>query len=826
MNLRWTWDKPTAELFRRLDEDAWERSGRDPIRMLGLVSGQRAEEAAGDPAFLASVAAAAEDLSRYLSEPRWYQEQANTASLRTVAYFSPEFGVSETMPIYSGGLGILAGDHLKAASDLGFPLVGVGLLYRESFHQRLDAYGWQQERYPSTDPHAMPLRLLTSDDGSPLKIAVDLAGANCIAQLWSAQVGRTPLLMMDCDVEENEPPQRAVTDRLYFGDSEHRLRQEILLGIGGVRALEAAGYDPDVFHSNEGHAGFLGLERIRRLVQREALTFAEALEAVRATTIFTTHTPVPAGIDIYSTELMERHFGAFADECNIPLEELLNLGRLGPSYAEESEDFNMAVMGFRLAGRANGVSKLHGEVSRRIFSSIWPQVPAGEVPIGYVTNGVHASTWFGSEMFDLLDARLSPGWAESGQVPWSTIAEVPEDELWQQRNRGRTGLVSFVRERLHAQLMARGASSSEAEWAQTVLDPAVLTFGFARRFAQYKRGTLLLTDGERLKRMLTSATRPIQIVFSGKAHAADEGGKEMIRQLVHFSNDPEIRTRFVFLEDYDMEVARRLCQGVDVWLNNPRRPLEASGTSGMKAALNGVINCSILDGWWDECFTPEVGWAIGNGETYTDLAHQDHVEALALYDVLEREVIPAFYERPEGSFSPQWMSKMKASLSGLGPFVTADRMLRDYISRLYEPAAGQGREMSTDAFTRTRELSMWKSRVREAWDDIHVVGVEGDSGPADLGQERTVVADVQLGRLSPSDVSVQLAHGSVGPGGELVGTQLVEMHPHEQNGEACRYEGGFVAASAGLYGFTVRVLPAHRDLIDAHDLGLVQWSPG
>jgi starch phosphorylase len=446
------------------------------------------------------------------------------------------------------------------------------------------------------------------------------------------------------------------------------------------------------------------------------------------------------------------------------------------------------------------------------------------VPIGYVTNGVHASTWLGSEAFDVLDNRLPSGWAESGEIPWNTIAEVPDAELWQQRESGRRGLVSFVRERLHTQLLARGASSAEAEWAHTVFDPHILTFGFARRFAQYKRGTLLLTDQERLKRMLTSPERPIQIVFSGKAHAADEGGKEMIRQLVHFSSDPQLRTRFVFLEDYDMEVARRLCQGVDVWLNNPRRPLEASGTSGMKAALNGVVNCSILDGWWDECFMPERGWAIGNGETYTDLGHQDYVEALALYDLLEREVIPCFYDR-SADLPSRWVSKIKASMSGLGPFITADRMLRDYIERLYEPAARQGKEMSTEAFARTRQLATWKSRVREAWGEIHVVRVEGDAGAANVGQERTVVANVHLGRLSASDVSVQLAHGSVGPGGELNQAQLTEMQPQGRDGEACRYQGSFVAASAGLYGFTVRVLPAHRDLIDPQDLGLVRWSP-
>jgi glycogen phosphorylase len=826
MNLRWTWDRSALDLFQRLDPGAWERSHHDPVEMLGLVSKQRAQAAAADDDFVALMREVTEDLDRYMTEPRWYERNVTAGALQTVAYFSPEFGVSETMPIYSGGLGILAGDHLKAASDLAVPLVGVGLFYRESFRQQLDAYGWQQEHYPANDPYTMALRLLSRDDGAPLKIEVDLAGARCAAQLWLAQVGRTPLVLMDCDIEENEPSERAVTNRLYFGDSEHRLRQEILLGIGGVRALDAAGYDPNVFHSNEGHAGFLGLERIRRLVSREGLTFAEGLEAVRSTTIFTTHTPVPAGIDIYSAELMERHFWSFADECNISIEELLELGRVQPPEGDEGYDFNMAVMGFRLAGRANGVSKLHGEVSRTIFASVWPDVPVNEVPIGSVTNGVHAPTWLGPEITGLLNRQLPEGWAESGERGWDRIGRVSDEELWDQRCRARARLVNFVRQRLRGQLIARGASIPETAWTQSVFDPNALTFGFARRFAQYKRGTLLLTDEERFRGLLQSADRPIQFIFSGKAHAADEGGKEMIRQIVAFSKDEAVRNRLVFLEDYDMEVARNLCQGVDVWLNNPRRPLEASGTSGMKAALNGVINCSILDGWWDECFTPEIGWAIGGRATYSDPSHHDQVEAIALYDLLEREVIPSFYDRTEGGVPSRWVEKVKASVSELGPFVTADRMLRDYIHDLYEPAARQGRQMEGDGFARTRDLAAWKANVREAWDEVDVLEVGGDVTPGDVGQERKVSATVRLGRLDAKDVSVQLAHGNVGPHGELAETHLIEMRPEAYQDGLCTYRGSFVTATPGLYGFTVRVLPTHPDLIARQDLGLVQWSSG
>ncbi|MDQ3939771.1 MAG: alpha-glucan family phosphorylase, partial [Actinomycetota bacterium] len=539
-NLRWTWDPRAVDLFRWIDADAWERAGHDPVKMLGLTTKERFLELEQDGPFMSFLATIEEDLQRYLDEPRWFQLR-DRSDLRTVGYFSPEFGVGESMPIYSGGLGVLAGDHLKAASDIGVPLVAVGLLYRQGyFRQHLNADGWQEERYPALDPHGMPLALLAGDDGEPLKIEVDVAGARCVAQLWRAEIGRVPLILMDCDVEENDVEERAITDRLYSGGSEHRLRQEVVLGIGGVRALQAAGYDPDVFHSNEGHAGFLGLERIRQLVVGEQMTFEQALEAVRVATIFTTHTPVPAGIDVYSADLMERYFDSFVKECETTFDDFMALGRPEREVPGDPKTatFNMAIMGFRLAARTNAVSKLHGEVSRTIFAGLWPDVPPDEAPIGSVTNGVHTATWLGSEMLEVFDRRLSPGWTESGGR-MDKIREVPDAELWRARERARERLVYFVRKRLREQLTNRGISDSEVTWTDAVFDPTCLTIGFARRFAQYKRGTLLLSDVERLKRLLLSADRPIQVVIAGKAHPLDDGGKEMIQQLVHFSGDPD-----------------------------------------------------------------------------------------------------------------------------------------------------------------------------------------------------------------------------------------------------------------------------------------------
>jgi glycogen phosphorylase len=824
MNLRWTWVPQAVDLFRWVDPDAWERSEHDPVAMLGMVSPERFAELADDGPFTAFLASLEDEFHRYLAEPRWWHHRQDVSAVGCVAYFSPEFGVGEALPVYSGGLGVLAGDHLKAASDLGVPLVGVGLLYREGyFRQQLNADGWQQERYPAIDPHRMPLTLLPGGDDLPLKIEVDLAGARCVAQVWRAKVGRIPLLLLDCDVAENEPAERGVSDRLYggAGGSEHRLRQEIVLGIGGMRALVAAGYECDVFHSNEGHAGFLGLERIRELVVGSRLTFSGALEAVRASTIFTTHTPVPAGIDVYTTDLMERYFSSFAKECEVSFSELMALGQSKP---QADGYFSMALMGLRLAGRSNAVSRLHGDVARAMFSELWPDVPADEVPITSITNGVHTATWVGPEMVEVLDRYLDPGWAEGGEARWDRLIDIPDAELWRARERARERFVFFIRERLREQLLSRGASESEAALAEEVFDPGILTIGFARRFAQYKRATLMFSDPERLKRMMLSSERPIQIVVAGKAHPLDDGGKEMIQRLVHFAADPDVRVRFVFLEDYDMELARMLVQGVDVWLNNPRRPLEACGTSGMKAALNGAVNCSVLDGWWDECYNGRNGWAIGTRHVHDDPDYQDRVDASAIYNLLEREIAPRFYDRSEGPVPRRWVERMKGSIAGLGEFVTATRMVRDYVEKFYEPAAAQGKAMAEDGFARARAVADWKRRIGQSWTDVAVLDVEGEVLAADVGEERGVRATVRLGRLSPEDVSVQLAHGRVGANGELIDPALVAMAPAGCTDGICRYSGSFTARAAGLYGFAVRVLPAHEDLISPMEMGLVAWA--
>ncbi len=825
-NLRWSWDERTRDLFRWLDPQQWEESTHDPVRMLGRVNRQRLEELAADPAFMGFLGEINDDLTRYLTAPRWFQNTP-PGPLRAIAYFSPEFGIAEALPQYSGGLGVLAGDHLKAASSLGVPLTGVGLMYRHGyFRQQLNSSGWQEEHYPVLDPYAMALTLVEGK-----KVTVDLGGRPLTAQIWLAQVGRVKLYMLDADVDDNDDELRNVTDRLYGGGTEHRIRQEILLGIGGVRALEAVGEVTQVFHTNEGHAGFLGLERIRTLMTRSGLSFAEAIVAARSGTIFTTHTPVPAGIDRFPRELMERYFWGWAAECNVTIDQLMELGHF-PDEASYAP-FNMAVMGLRLAGMSNGVSKLHGQVSREMFRSLWPGIDNDDVPIASVTNGVHARTWVSSEMNELLTRHVRPAWDEAAAPEWTRLAAVRDDELWRVREQGREALVAFVRERLHRSLLEKGGSESDAAWTREVLDSRVLTIGFARRFASYKRATLLLSQPDRLKALLLSPDKPIQLVFAGKAHPADDIGKEMIRQIVQFSRDPAVRHRITFVEDYDIAVARMLVQGSDVWLNTPRRPMEASGTSGEKALLSGALNCSILDGWWAEMFDGSNGWAISSAEAYDDVAQRDRAETDSLFEILENQVVPLFYDRFEGPVPRRWVRRIRSSLQTLGPKVLASRMVKDYVQQMYEPIAGRSDAMTENDYARARELAAWQQRVRAAWGDVVVESVHNEPANlvADLWTTRQVHAGVHLGQLTPGDVSVELLHGPVGPTGELADTTVVPLTLAVAGAAEdaspppnVRYEGTFTCEQAGRYGIAVRVVPAHPDLAVPAEMGCVTWA--
>lgn len=827
LNLRWSWDDRCRRLFRWIDQDRWDAVGHDPVRLLGTVPAARLEQLAADPGFMAFLDEIHDDLTRYLESPGWMQLRG-PSSLRAVAYFSPEFGISEALPQYSGGLGVLAGDHLKAASGLKVPLTGIGLFYKQGyFSQGFRSDGLQQENYPVLDPHLMALRpALVPGTGQPARIEVELAGERMAARVWLAQVGTVTLYLLDADLEENSPEVRAVTDRLYGGGEEQRIRQEVLLGIGGVRALRTLGIATQVFHTNEGHAGFLGLERIREFVQGHGLAFEEAVEACRAGTLFTTHTPVPAGIDKFPRALIERYFSGWCAEVGITVDQLMALGHEDGEPADAP--FNMAIMGLRLAGQANGVSRLHGEVSRRMFAHLWPGVPAAEVPIGSVTNGVHARTWISQQMNELFDRYVLPDFPDAPPERWARIHDCPDDDLWRIRNEQRSRLVGFVRARSRAAGVNRGLRGADLSWCDRVLDPNVLTIGFSRRFATYKRATLLLSDVDRLKRLLLDPDRPMQMVFAGKAHPADNPGKEMIRRIQQFAADPEVRHRVAFVENYDIGVARMLYQGSDVWLNNPRRPMEACGTSGEKSVLCGGLQLSILDGWWDEMYRPATadrpanGWAIPSSEATLDDGARDWAEAQALFELLENEVVPLFYDRPDGSVPRRWVFRIKTSLETLGAEVQASRMVRDYVTRFYEPAASRSDAVlgggSGDPAA-ARALAAWKRSVTAAWAGVRVDQLDMNGAEVlDVGTARQVAATVSLGALSPDDVEVQVIHGPVGLNDEIVGGTVTAMEPEADH--PGRYRAVIASEEAGRFGLTVRVVPRHPALGSWTEVGV------
>jgi glycogen phosphorylase len=869
LNLRWSWHGPTADLFASIDPAAWEASGGEPIAMLSALPSAKIAALAADQEFLSRLNEAERDLRHYMSEPRWFasagsrdqvgpdgrsgfdpqnpQTQKGPQSPTAIAYFSPEYGITAALPQYSGGLGILAGDHLKSASDLGVPLIAVGLLYRHGyFTQSLSADGWQAERYPSDDPNGLPLELLRDAAGAAVRIMVGLtAGRQLSAQVWVAQVGRVPLLLLDSYVEENEADLHEVTDRLYGGGSDHRLRQELLLGVGGVRAVRAfcalRGYpSPEVFHTNEGHAGFLGLERIREYAE-QGLSFEEAIEVCRAGTVFTTHTPVPAGIDRFERSLIREHF---ADDPLLPIDRVLALG--AETYPGGDPDvFNMAVMGMRLAQRVNGVSLLHGQVSREMFAGLWPGFDTREVPIGSVTNGVHTPTWVAPEILFLAGA--APG--EASGWDWGRAAAAPAAELWEARHVLRARLVAETRRRLRASWRQRGASEAELTWIDDVLDEHVLTIGFARRVPSYKRLTLMLNDPAQLSQLLNDPSQPLQIVVAGKAHPADEGGKGLIQQMVRFTDSPDVRRRIVFLPDYDMAMAHALVQGCDVWLNNPLRPLEACGTSGMKAALNGGLNVSVRDGWWDEWYDGGNGWEIPSADGVSDPTRRDELEATALYELLGKSVAPLFYERDSDGIPPGWVERIRHTFRSLGPKVQAERMVREYATALYVPAAVASRHLADadGGFGPARELAAWKQRVVRAWPQLRIEHVEAEDAGQALGSALTVRVSVALGPLTPDDVMVEVVYGRPDDADEIVSPGYAALAAEEYfpggddapqappahggaarppvpfSGGLARYSGEVPLDQPGPFGYTVRVLPNHPLLDSRAELGLVTY---
>lgn len=830
-NLRWSWDQDTIGLFRRLDRDLWESTGHNPVWMLGLIDQSRLEALTEDQAFMSMFNRVCRDFDDYMStKDTWYAHNHGTADKPFIAYFSMEFGLTECLQNYSGGLGVLSGDHLKSASDLGVPLVGVGLLYQEGyFRQYLNADGYQQESYPINDYANLPVTQQYDADGKPMRVSVPMPGRELYAAVWKVQVGRVPLYLLDTNIPENTREEdRNLTDQLYGGDRRTRIRQEILMGIGGIRALDKLDLRPKICHMNEGHAAFLSLERARVFMQENDVTFWQAKEITSAGNIFTTHTPVPAGLERFGFDLIDEHFTDYYRELGLSRQEFIDLGR---EHMGDYELFSMPVLALKMSAKANGVAELHGVVSRNLWQWMYPGTPESEIPITSITNGVHIQTWISNEMSQLFDRYLAPRWRteEWDSAVWEDVDTIPDTELWRTHERRRERLIAFTRARLRMQLLRRGAPPHEVEAADEVLDPDALTIGFARRFATYKRATLIMKDVERLKAILNNAERPVQFIFAGKAHPHDTGGKELIRQITNLARTAEFRHRMVFLEDYDMQVARYLVQGVDVWMNTPRRPKEASGTSGMKVIYNGGLNFSILDGWWAEGYDPSLGWAIGNGEEYPEYEwdHQDFVESEALYNVLEHDIVPLYYDRARDNLPREWVQRIKNSMRKLAPFFTTARMVQEYTDEAYIPFYKLEASLTTPTLERGLEYAAWRARLDHAWAQVKVEKVDVSENLLKVGADLLVTASVQLGPLQPTDVQVQLYYGQLTPRGEIGSpATALNMELVGANGSSGSYtfKANVHYDTSGERGLSVRILPNNESLPTPFQPGMIRWA--
>ncbi|MCL2721878.1 MAG: alpha-glucan family phosphorylase [Treponema sp.] len=824
-NLWLSWNYDAVQLFIRLDYDSWLESHQSPVRTLSMVSQERLAQAAEDDSYLAALKEVYGRFEQYKKGETWYKGSHDDV----VAYFSMEYGMDASLPIYSGGLGILSGDHMKTSSDMGLPLVGIGLLYRQGyFKQMLNADGFQQESYPENDWYNMPVEIKNSKDGQPLKITVDVAGKHAVAQIWEVKVGRSSLYLLDTNIEENTQDIRNITSALYGGDKETRMQQEILLGIGGIRALRALGINPAATHMNEGHSAFLVLERIREIMSEKGFTFEEAREVIWPTNIFTTHTPVPAGNERFDIPMMDKYFRSWPQVLGISWKEFLGLGKIDTH--DERETFCMTVLALKMAAYANGVAKLHGVVSRDMWKGLWPGLPLNEIPIGHVTNGVHTRTWVSSGMLDLLDRYFGPHFEDKPtELPiWERMDRISDEELWRTHERRRERLVAFVRDRVREQYKRTGAMERRIQQANDVLSPYALTLCFARRFATYKRGNLLLRDPERLLRLVRDNDRPVQLIFAGKAHPHDIPGKELIREVIHFADKYDVSSRIVFVENYDISVAKYLTSGGDVWLNTPRRPMEASGTSGMKAAMNGVLNCSILDGWWDEAYDPEVGWAIGHGEHYQDEKLQDDVESKALYDLLEREIIPMFYDRGRDGLPREWIKMMKDCMKTIGQSMSSHRMLMDYSNQFYFPALENYRHFSKDNYVKAKSLAKYFSKLSQAWNSLKIAKIESDAKPLmQRGDMLTVTAYLDLGSISPHDLLVELYHGTISSQTgdiDVDDARKLEMTWIKSEGSLNLYQVQIECNDTGMQGHTVRIMPKHEALIHPYRSEFIKWA--
>ncbi len=825
-NLWWSWNFDAIELFRRMDRVLWKRSGHNPVLFLSMMPQDRLETLAADESFLAQldrVQCAFENAAIQPSDTRL----PNYRTGECVAYFSAEFGIHESLPLFAGGLGVLAGDHLKAASNMGLPMIAVGLLYRQGyFRQYLNSDGWQQETYPENELHHLPALRVLNEKQQQVTVEIAMPSGALKVALWKIQVGRIPLFLLDTNITENPPEFREITFQLYGGDQQTRLLQEIVLGIGGVRALGTIGLRPNACHMNEGHSAFISFERIAQMIRLDGMKWNTAVEIAARTNIFTTHTSVPAGHDEFPVNMVMPIFETLAPSLETTPQEMISWGK--PPHAQDSQTFSMTIMALRMAQYCNGVSELHGLVARRMSASLWPLRPEDEVPIAHITNGVHTPSWISPENAMLFERYLGPQWQvrPNDTSMAAQIDNIPNEELWRAHEISRSRLVRECRQISAAQITKRNAAKSEIEAARTVLDPEILTIGFARRFATYKRAGLLFMDPKRFEALLTSENHPIQIIFSGKSHPRDNGGKELIKQIFHFARDPAIRRRIIFLEDYDINIARLLVQGVDIWLNNPRRPFEASGTSGMKAAVNGALNVSILDGWWCEGYAPDRGWAIGNGEEYDDSAYQDYIEGQALYNLLENDVVPCFYDRGHDQLPNEWVRMMKASMRMAFSQFSSHRMVREYEERFYIPAIERGRKLMANQADEAARLRQQRERLMQRWKDVRIDSPKAreDVTSMQVGEFFQVSVEAHLGELTPDEVKVELYYGALNTLNAISSSRHKPMVVTQELGKGkYLYECRVDCTNTGRFGFTARAVPNGDEFMGILP-GFISWA--
>ncbi len=826
-NLYWTWNPTIREFLRSIDPERWHRTNHNPLKMLQDTPPERLRQLAGDPEFLKRYHEALAALDDYLNGQRWYALQRAGRQER-IAYFSAEFGLHESVPLYSGGLGVLSGDHTKSASDLDLPFVCIGLMYQMGyFCQRLTHDGVQLENYDYNDPSMLPLTQMTDGGGRPIRIAVEFPRGMVYAGIWRLDVGKVPIYLLDTNIKENTIPEyRDIADYLYGGDREVRIMQEIMLGIGGIRALRALGIEPTVTHSNEGHSAFLMLERARLLMEELGMTFAEAAELAAAGSVFTTHTPVPAGNDVFPVEMMEKYFSKYWPQLGLSRDEFCSLGRINP--ADQTESFSMTVLALKMTSRHNGVSQLHARVSHDMWKGIWSGIPAAETPISGITNGVHTQTWVADAMSRLFDRYLDAGWRAriTDTELWTKASKIPSAKLWSVKEELRNDLINYVRWRLEEQHAETYVSSTTGRNAGKILNPGVLTIGFARRFATYKRATLLMRDRERALRLFNDAERPIQMVIAGKAHPKDAAGKEYIKQVMEFAQETGLEEKIVFIEDYDLAVARRMVQGCDIWLNTPRRPQEASGTSGMKAAINGTINTSILDGWFPEAWDGTNGFAIGSGEEFVDPTMQDEIESRQLYRLLEEEIIPMFYTRNAQGVPERWVEMQKRALVTMASQFSSDRMVQEYAERFYFSCSDRFQRLRADGGRAVRDLIAWKRKIYQAWNGVKFVEVRaGEFNGVRVGDALPVTATMSIGSLSPDEVQVEAYYGRIDADGLIGDGDAFPLQHVEAGNGVVRFAGNVPLNSVGHAGMTLRAMPSHPELGDKFAMNIVTWAP-